>query len=121
MPEARGQGAGSGGMSRAEWLTVVMREANGVCKGPGDAADPVELERRAADAAARAIAGAADPIDFVRHSGLREPEEQTWREAGSWSDALVAVACACLGHDIAEHAGRIAAGTVPHLDPEKIV
>jgi len=109
-------------MGRAEWLAVVMREANALCDGtaagPGGAE---KLERLAAEAAARVVAAAADPVDFVRHSALHEPKGELWREARTWSDALVAVACACLEHDITEHAGRIASGAVPHVDPGRIV
>ena len=114
-------GAGGRGMSRAEWLATVIREANVIHGDLGGAADPVDLDRAACERAARIITRAADPLDFVRHSSLSEPDVSLWRDSPRWSDAVVAVACSCLEHDIAEHARKIASGEMPEMDPERIV
>ena len=127
MSEPGGTGmsaeAASAGMTRSEWLSEVLREANRIAEDFGDAltgAPPIEAELAASESAARVIAATADPLGYVRHSAVSEPEGQLWRKARNWGDAVVAVACSCLARDILETARRIAAGDLPGMDPGQI-
>jgi hypothetical protein len=117
------EAGGTEAMSRGEWLGLVVRQANllyGTHAGALASDDDSEAEGAASEMAAAVVAGSAQPLDLVRHSALREPRASLWRESRSWPDAVVAVACACLEHDILEHARRIATGEVPAIDPAKM-
>ena len=126
MSESGGTGmsAGAGGgMTRSEWLSMVLREANRIAEDFGNSlggAPPIEAELAASESAARVIAATEDPLGYVRHSAVSEPKEQLWRKARSWGDAVIAVACSCLARDILETARRITTGELPGLDPGQI-
>ena len=105
-------------MDRREWLEVVLNEADSHVRAFGTSVtgdDSIEAEMDVSQRAAGRIATSRSPYDFIRYSGLDEPPDGLWREASSWSDAVVAAACACLEYDIKDTVCRMATGELPAI------
>ncbi len=115
-------------MTRGEWLTLIMREANGFV-------NEHEAELKRAVATGGGIGTLAGKIDrhvrqvlldvddlwhIIRHSGLREPDPALWQDAESWSRVVVGVAFACLAHDLARNVEAIVKGELPRIDPAQV-
>ena len=114
-------------MDRKQWLTIVYREAN------------VFLERNAPDGAQltptevdelepelhqqlQEVLNNVDHLeDLVKFSLLKTPPPDLWYGESNWQHVLVAVASACLLHDVKGIVLKIVDGTLPRTPPNRIV
>ncbi len=110
-------------MGRREWLEVVFNEADSHARTFGTAItgdDPIDSKADISRRAAAVITASHSPYEFIRYSALDEPADELWREAPTWSDAVVAAACACLEYDIEDTVRRIASGELPGIGGVRI-
>jgi hypothetical protein len=106
-------------MDRKQWLTMLYREANLFLEHhdqPGAALTPEDLEELEPelDAQLREVLRTCDSLeDLIKHSVLKEPAPELWREQEEWGGVLVSVASACLRHDVKGILLKILAGELP--------
>ncbi|MCY3023199.1 MAG: hypothetical protein NTW87_29835 [Planctomycetota bacterium] len=110
-------------MDRREWLTTVYREANLFLdrQSPKDgtltAAEVDELEPELHQQL-QEVLGSVDSLeDVIKHSLLRNPPPDLWYGEQDWRHVLVAVASACLLHDVKGVVHKIVEGVLPRLQP----
>lgn len=114
------------GVDRKQWLTMIYREANLFLERNGGKDRSVTPERLAElepelDAQLQEVLETTDHLeDLVKHSVLRDPPEELWRSEDDWQRVLIAVAGACLAHDVRGVVVKILAGELPRLDSGKI-
>jgi hypothetical protein len=106
-------------MDRKQWLTMLYREANLFLENhgePGTVLTPEDLEELEPelDAQLREVLRTSGSLeDLIKHSVLREPPPELWREQEEWGGVLVSVAAACLRHDVGGILLKILAGELP--------
>jgi hypothetical protein len=108
-------------MERREWLAILYREANLFLErhgrsGAGGELRPEELddfEPELHAQAAQALRESEHLEAFIKYSLLRDPSPELWRGENRWESAVLAVAAACLAHDLKGVAAKIMAGELP--------
>src|SRR5579872_2489234 len=106
-------------MDRAQWLTMVYREANIFIERntPSNAElTPTEVEELQPELShqLQEVLGSVDSLeDIVKHSLLKNPPPDLWYGENHWSRVLVAVAATCLLHDVKGVAIKILEGVLP--------
>ena len=106
-------------MDRKQWLTTVYREANifierhtpeGAKLSPTeiDELDP-ELHQQLNE-----VIGSVDSLeDLIKNSLLKTPPSDLWYGEKNWQHVLIAVATACLMHDVKGVVNKILEGVLP--------
>src|SRR5262245_48313686 len=113
-------------MDRKQWLTMIYREANLFLErnAPGGYLSPTELDEMEPELhqQVQEVLSNVDHLeDVIRESLLRNPPPDLWYGEGQWQHVLVAVASACLVHDIKGVANKILEGKLPRTPSEKLL
>lgn len=114
-------------MERKRWLTTVYREANLFLERnarPGGAMSPTEVEELEPELHAQlqeVLQTTEHPEDLIKHSLLKNPPPDLWYGEGNWRHVLLAVAAACLLHDVKGVVLKILEGQLPRTPSEKLL
>jgi hypothetical protein len=114
-------------MDRAQWLTMVYREANIFIErntSPGTELTPTEVEELVPELShqLQEMLSSVDSLeDVIKHSLLKNPPPDLWYGEQSWSRVLVGVASTCLLHDVKGVAIKILEGVLPKTPSEKLL
>ena len=114
-------------MTRSEWLTLVMREANRFVEKHRDEAAQtlardgglLEMAEKIEESIKRALVEAESLEDLIRFSP--SPKDPSWwREEEIWSAVVYQVAYRSFLADVEEAAVRILRGEIPRIDSASI-
>jgi hypothetical protein len=114
-------------MDRKQWLMLVYREANLFLEHHTPAGAKLtavevdELEPELHQQLQEVLAGADSLEDVVKHSLLRSPPPDLWYGESNWQHVLVAVASACLLHDVKGVILKIVEGTLPRISTAQLL
>ncbi len=114
-------------MDRAQWLTMVYREANLFIErnSPrGGELTPTEVEELIPELATQLqemLASSDSLEDIIKHSLLKNPPPDLWYGENHWSRVLIGVASTCLLHDVKGIVIKILEGELPRTPSEKIM
>ena len=114
-------------MDRKQWLMLVYREANLFVENNTPAgkkltaAEVDELEPELHKQIQEVLASADCLEDIIKHSLLKSPPPDLWYGESNWQHVLVAVASACLLHDVKGVILRIVAGVLPRLSAAQLL
>ena len=106
-------------MDRKQWLTIVYREANLFIERhtpSGGALTPAELddlEPELNQQLQEILCHAEQPEDLIKYSLLKNPPPDLWYGESNWQRVVLAVAAACLLHDVKGVAQKILEGELP--------
>jgi hypothetical protein len=113
-------------VERKDWLTILYREANLFLErqaSQGDPPDPDALDDYEPELHAQlqeVLKHCDDLEDIVKFSLLRQPSPDLWYAESNWQHVLVAVAGACLVHDVKGIVARILSGELPQASSQSI-
>ena len=113
-------------MDRKQWLTMIYREANIFIERHADEghlteSEVEELEPELHDQLKEVIGGVDFLEDLIKHSLLKDPPPDLWYGEGNWQHVLVAVASACVIHDVKGVVLKILEGALPKTPSEKLL
>jgi len=106
-------------MDRKKWLTLVYREANLFIErntprdGTLTPAEVDELEPELNQQLQEVLRSVEHPEDLLKHSLLKTPPPDLWYGESNWQHVLLAVASACLLHDVKGVVHKILEGALP--------
>ena len=106
-------------MDRKQWLLLVFREANLFLEHHTPAGAKLtavevdELEPELHRQVQEVLASADGLEDILKHSLLKSPPPDLWYGESNWQHVLVAVASACLLHDVKGVIQKIVEGVLP--------
>jgi hypothetical protein len=113
-------------MDRREWLTIVYREANRFLERydpSGNSLDEeklAELEDKLRDQLQHVLAECDSLEDIIKHSLLKSPPSDIWRDEESWERVLIGVAAECLFHDVRGITLKILRGELERVPSDDI-
>ncbi|MCX7806008.1 MAG: hypothetical protein N3A38_12570, partial [Planctomycetota bacterium] len=93
-------------MDRREWLVLVYREANRFIERhetDKEKLDPERMEDLDEDLRnqlQQALISCDHLEDIIKHSLLKDPPPDIWRDEDRWERVLIGVAAECLLHDV---------------------
>lgn len=114
-------------MDRKQWLLMVYREANLFLEGntpPGrqlTGAEVNELEPELHQQLMQVLPSLDSLEDVIKYSLLKTPPPDLWYGESNWQHVLVAVASACLLHDVKGIIEQIVAGTLPRTPSAQLL
>jgi len=114
-------------MDRKQWLMLVYREANLFLENhtPRErkltAAEVDELEPELHQQLQEVLVSADCHEDIIKHSLLKSPPPDLWYGESNWQHVLVAVASACLLHDVKGIIGKILEGVLPRTPSAQLM
>ncbi len=114
-------------MDRKAWLTLIYREANIFIERhtpQGGSLSPTEVDELEPElhGQLQEVMNQVDHLeDLIKHSLLKDPQPDLWYGEGNWQHVLVAVASACLIHDVKGVALKILEGALPKTPSEKLL
>ena len=114
-------------MDRKQWLLLLFREANLFLETNTPAGAKLtavevdELEPELHRQIQQALASADSLEDIIKHSLLKSPPPDLWYGESNWQHVLVAVASACLLHDVRGVIQKIVEGILPRTPSAQLV
>jgi len=114
-------------MDRKQWLTTLYREANLFLEQhtpAGGSLTPTEVDELEPELhqQLQEILGSTDSLeDVIKHSLLRNPSPDLWYGENDWRHVVVAVASACLVHDVKGVILKILEGTLPRTPSTQLL
>jgi hypothetical protein len=113
-------------MDRKQWLTLVYREANlfiecNAVEGKLAASEVDALEPELHDQLQEVLKTTEHLEDVIKHSLLRTPPPDLWYGESNWQHVLVAVAGACLLHDVKGVVLKILEGVLPKTPSDTLM
>jgi hypothetical protein len=108
-------------MDRKQWLTLVYREANLFLElntppgGKLTGAEVDELEPELHRQLQEVLTRTDHLEDIIKHSLLKSPPPDLWYGESNWRHVLVAVASACLLHDVKGVIHKLVDGVLPRV------
>jgi hypothetical protein len=110
---------GSKKMDRKQWLTTVYREANifiernSPNEGELSPSEIDELEPELHQQIKELLGSIDNPEDLIKYSLLKHPPADLWLGENNWQHVVIAVAGACLMHDVKGVVLKILDGSLP--------
>jgi hypothetical protein len=114
-------------MDRKQWVTLVYREANRFLEAHAGAEGTLtptevdELEPELHQQIQETLRAVDSLEDLIKHSLLKDPSPDLWYGESTWQHVLVAVASACLLHDVKGVVGKILEGELPRTPSDRLV
>ena len=113
-------------MDRREWLALVYREANRFIERHEmdreelDSERIEDLDEDLRDQLRQTLAACDHLEDIIKHSLLKDPPSDIWRDEDSWGRVLIGVAAECLRHDVKGIVLKILGGELPRMPADAI-